>query len=69
MTDSTVTPREAAERLGVTYDTVTRWVRDGFLRVGRSPSAHGRGRIRIPVSEVERLQAELTGGRPEEHPS
>ena len=51
-----VTPAEAAELLDVSQSTVTRWAREGYITgIRRSPSRHGKGRIRIPRSEIMRL--------------
>ena len=53
-----VSTAEAAELLGVSQQTVTRWVREGYLAARRGPSRFGKGRIRILRSEVERLLAD-----------
>lgn len=58
-TQEYVTPAEAADDLDVSVATVTRWVREGYIHgVRRSPSHFGKGRIRIPRSEIERLLAD-----------
>lgn len=54
-----VTASQAAVILDVSASTVTRWVRDGYIAAGRTPSLTGHGRIRIPRSEVERIRAEI----------
>ena len=48
--------KDAAEALGVSQATVARWAREGYIAVRRSPSRHGKGRIRVPREEIERLQ-------------
>ena len=50
-----LTSTQAAELLDVSPQTITRWVREGYLVAWRSPSRTGNGRIRIPRSEVDRL--------------
>jgi excisionase family DNA binding protein len=42
---------ELAVELGMSCDTIYRWVRKGLVAVVRLPS----GRYRIPVAEVERI--------------
>jgi len=55
-----MTVKDAAERLGVTVNTVRRWVKDGRLR-GHMPGGQKSG-YRIPESDVERLlRGEKTG--------
>jgi excisionase family DNA binding protein len=55
-----MTVKDAAERLGVTVNTVRRWVKDGRLR-GNMPGGQKAG-YRIPESDVERLlRGEKTG--------
>jgi molybdopterin-binding protein len=44
---------EAAQRLGISLDTLRRWDRDGRIRVERD----SRNRRVVPASEVERLRA------------
>jgi molybdopterin-binding protein len=46
--------REAAQRLGISLDTLRRWDRDGRIRTERDA---GNRRL-VPVEEVERLRAE-----------
>jgi molybdopterin-binding protein len=48
------TAREAAQRLGISLDTLRRWDRDGRIRTGRD----ARNRRVVPAAEVERLRAE-----------
>lgn len=50
--------REAARLLGVHWQTIRRWDREGRLRCVRTPG----GRRRVPLSEVQRLQG-LVGRR------
>ncbi len=45
---------EAAQRLGISLDTLRRWDRAGRIRVERDT----RNRRVVPASEVERLRAE-----------
>jgi len=47
-------PKEAAQLLGVSKSHVLRMVREGHLRGIK----FGKGRVLIPVSEVERLMGE-----------
>ena len=48
------TAREAAQRLGISLDTLRRWDRDGRIRTARD----ARNRRVVPAAEVERLRAE-----------
>ena len=48
------TAGEAAQRLGISLDTLRRWDRDGRIRTGRD----ARNRRIVPAAEVERLRAE-----------
>jgi len=48
-----LTPRAAAERLGVGYSTLKRWVRDGRVRTSRTEGGHHR----IAETEIDRLLA------------
>jgi molybdopterin-binding protein len=45
---------EAAQRLGISLDTLRRWDRDGRIRVLRDE----RNRRIVPASEIERLRTE-----------
>jgi molybdopterin-binding protein len=45
---------EAAQRLGISLDTLRRWDRDGRLKTERDT----RNRRVVPASEIERLRAE-----------
>jgi putative resolvase len=49
-----LSPRDVCRMLGVSYITLWRWMRDGRIRVVKSPS----GRYLIPRSEIERLRGE-----------
>lgn len=49
---SLLSTAEAAARLGVTKQTVSRWINEGSLAHARVGS-----RYRIPVSEIDRLLA------------
>ena len=48
-----VTVRAAAERLGVAYSTVKRWVHSGHVRTTRTEGGHHR----VAEAEIERLLA------------
>jgi molybdopterin-binding protein len=48
------TAREAAQRLGISLDTLRRWDRTGRIRTERDE----RNRRIVPAAEVERLSAE-----------
>jgi molybdopterin-binding protein len=47
------TAREAAQRLGISLDTLRRWDRDGRIRTSRD----ARNRRVVAAAEVERLRA------------
>lgn len=49
-----ITNRAAADRLGVHPNTVRNWANEGVIKVERLPS----GYIKIPLSEVERIERE-----------
>jgi len=44
-------PKEACQRLGISYPTLARWVREGKIRAVRTAG----GKYRIPESEVRRI--------------
>jgi molybdopterin-binding protein len=48
-----LTPRAAAERLGVGYSTLKRWVRSGHVRTTRTEGGHHR----VAEVEIDRLLA------------
>jgi molybdopterin-binding protein len=50
----TYTAREAAQRLGISLDTLRRWDKSGRVRTERDE----RNRRVVPANEVERLRAE-----------
>ncbi len=54
-----LTPAEAADALGVSYQTVKQWIYRKKLRSVRTPGGHHR----IPRSEIARLGASPAGGR------
>jgi putative resolvase len=51
-------PREVCRRLGISYSTLSRWVREGRIRAVRTAG----GKYRVPESEVRRLQEVARGG-------
>ncbi len=57
MARDTYTASEAAQRLGISLDTLRRWDRDGRITVQRD----ARNRRVVPVGEVDRLRAEGGG--------
>lgn len=48
-----LTPRQAADRLGVTYSTLKQWIYKGTVRTRPTAGGHHR----VPEAEVERLLA------------
>ena len=48
-----LTPRLAAERLGVSYPTLKQWIYKGSIRTRRTAGGHHR----VPAGEVDRLLA------------
>jgi molybdopterin-binding protein len=46
-----LTPRQAAQQLGVSYPTLKQWIYQGAIRSRRTAGGHHR----IPATEVERL--------------
>lgn len=55
-----LTVPQAAERLGVVPDTILKWLIRDFLH---GSQATWRGRWKIPLSEVERIERELHAPR------
>ena len=53
-----LTPRAAADRLGVSYPTLKQWIYKGSIRTRPTAGGHHR----IPASEIDRLLA--ASGRP-----
>jgi excisionase family DNA binding protein len=52
-----LTTKEAAEILGVSHDTITRWVKIGKMKGTRKGPFIGRtSPILIPLAEVERVK-------------
>ncbi len=49
-----LSPRDACRMLGISYITLWRWIREGRIKVVRSPS----GRYLTPRSEIDRLKGE-----------
>ena len=58
-----LTPRAAADRLGVAYSTLKRWIRAGHVRTSRTSGGHHR----IAGPEIERLLA--SSGTPARAPA
>jgi molybdopterin-binding protein len=54
MPRETFTASEAAQRLGISLDTLRRWDKDGRIATERD----SRNRRVVPVSEVDRLRSE-----------
>lgn len=50
-------PREVYHRLGISYPTLWRWIKEGKIRATRAES----GRYLIPEEEVERILRERSG--------
>ena len=48
-------PREVCKRLGISYTTLYRWIRNGRIKAVRIAS----GRYRIPESELKRIIEEV----------
>ena len=48
-----LTPRAAADRLGVSYPTIKQWIYKGSIRTRRTAGGHHR----VPAGEIERLLA------------
>lgn len=59
-----LTPRAAAERLGVSGRTLTRYVSDGLLAPERTSGGHRR----FDEVQVDRLKADLRAKRPPSPP-
>ena len=59
-----LTPRAAAERLGVAYSTLKRWVRSGKVRTTRTEGGHHR----VAEAEIDRLLARQQS-RPRRRPT
>lgn len=56
-----LTPRKAADSLGVSYSTLKQWIFKGAIRTSRTSGGHHR----VPETEVERLLA-VQGKAPRE---
>ena len=52
-------PKEVCQRLGISYSTLSRWVREGRIRAVRTAG----GKFRIPESEVRRIAEGLPVSR------
>jgi excisionase family DNA binding protein len=52
-------PKEVCERLGISYSTLSRWVREGRIRAIRTAG----GKYRVPESEVRRIAEGLPTSR------
>jgi len=51
-------PKEACSRLGISYSTLRRWIKEGRIRAVQTIG----GKYRIPESEVRRLLSGAVGG-------
>jgi len=51
VTERLLRPREVCQRLGISYSTLARWVREGRIRAIRTAG----GKYRVPESEVRRI--------------
>jgi excisionase family DNA binding protein len=52
-----LTTQEAAEKLGVSHDTIARWVKTGKVKGSKKGPFPGRtSPILIPASEIERVK-------------
>lgn len=52
-----MTVREFSEKLGLSHDMVTRWVKTGKVKgKKKNPFSQGNSTILIPVSEFERVK-------------
>ena len=60
MSDDMVTAAQAAQRFGVTSNTVVRWIKQGHLRGQRKGPGRTSGWL-VPEAEVRRLEAQLAG--------
>jgi molybdopterin-binding protein len=58
-----LTPRAAADRLGVSYPTVKQWIYKGAIRTRQTAGGHHR----IPASEIDRLLARTGRALPKPH--
>lgn len=56
--EAALTLKEAARRLGVHPNTLRNWEEQGVIRLIRLPGSRYR---RVPVSEVQRLSAQMHG--------
>ena len=56
MRDKRLTPPQAAERLGVSVNTVRRWADKGLIPVAKTPT----GRRFFDPAAIDKLAAELT---------
>ena len=52
-------PKEACQRLGISYPTLARWVKEGKIRAVRTAG----GKYRIPESEVRRIAEGLPASK------
>ncbi len=63
MDETLLTATEAAQRFGVTSNTVVRWIKTGYLHGRRKGPGRTSGWL-VPESEVCRLEAQLAGDMP-----
>ena len=61
MTESStlLTPREAAQSLGISYPTLKRWIHLGKIRTVRTPGGHHR----IPIGELDEFLPRRRGAK------
>jgi len=58
-TERLLRPKEVCQRLGISYPTLARWVREGKIRAVRTAG----GKYRIPESEVRRIAEGLPASK------
>ena len=56
-----LTPKQAAESIGVSDQSIYNWLADGTIRRFRTQGVKQKKRYLIPETEVERLRLEYNG--------
>ena len=56
-----LTPKQAAESIGVSDQSIYNWLADGTIRRFRTRGVKQKKRYLIPETEVERLRLEYNG--------